>query len=385
MRVLVFVKYYLPAYKAGGPLKSIQGLVDYFGEDIEFSVVAGDRDYGDEQPFPDVEIGRWTKCGDCRVFYTNQMNNKVLAEILQDETWDLLYLQSFFDPQFTIKPLLWWKFGKIKAKQLLVAPRGEFSPGAVQLKAAKKRIYLTVAKWLNFYKGAFWQASSEREKQHILQEISSQANEDNIFVASDIPPKPLPVIDTNETINKDCLRILHLSRVTEMKNLEFVLQTLSELSFPIELNICGPVDAPDYWQRCQEIIKTLPKNIHVNYLGPVEPPQVPQKFASHDVFFLPTRGENFGHVVFESLQNGCPVLISDQTPWQDLGEKKVGWVYPLDDMKPYRQVLSDLHNEPHDDREQRRQTCTRYAEQFISSGDIASSNRLMFESLQNQL
>ena len=31
---------------------------------------------------------------------------------------------------------------------------------------------------------------------------------------------------------------------------------------------------------------------------------------------LPTRGENFGHVIFEAISNGLPSMISDKTPWK---------------------------------------------------------------------
>ena len=43
------------------------------------------------------------------------------------------------------------------------------------------------------------------------------------------------------------------------------------------------------------------------------------------ILLLPTFGENFGHSIFESLINCCPVLISDQTPWKNLSKKGFGW------------------------------------------------------------
>lgn len=46
--------------------------------------------------------------------------------------------------------------------------------------------------------------------------------------------------------------------------------------------------------------------------------------ANH-IFALPTRGENFGHSIFEALAAGRPVLISDQTPWRGLAAEKAGW------------------------------------------------------------
>jgi glycosyltransferase involved in cell wall biosynthesis len=60
------------------------------------------------------------------------------------------------------------------------------------------------------------------------------------------------------------------------------------------------------------------------------------------LFFLPTRGENFGHVISESLQAGCPVLISDQTPWQGLEEKKAGWVNSLLQPERFQAVLQEV-------------------------------------------
>ena len=34
--------------------------------------------------------------------------------------------------------------------------------------------------------------------------------------------------------------------------------------------------------------------------------------------FLPSKGENFGHIIMESLAASTPVIISDLTPWKDL-------------------------------------------------------------------
>ena len=48
-------------------------------------------------------------------------------------------------------------------------------------------------------------------------------------------------------------------------------------------------------------------------------------FNKHHVFLFPTLGENFGHVISEALIGGCPVIISDQTPWRNLEEAQVGW------------------------------------------------------------
>ena len=55
-------------------------------------------------------------------------------------------------------------------------------------------------------------------------------------------------------------------------------------------------------------------------------------------FFFPTLGENYGHVIYEALDSGCPVLISDQTPWRGLSEVGAGWDLPLDKPDLFRQA-----------------------------------------------
>ncbi len=63
--------------------------------------------------------------------------------------------------------------------------------------------------------------------------------------------------------------------------------------------------------------------------------------SGHDLFFLPTLGENFGHVIYEALSAGLPVLLSDQTPWGQVNAQGAGWCFPLDSV----QKLSDQIDE----------------------------------------
>ena len=45
---------------------------------------------------------------------------------------------------------------------------------------------------------------------------------------------------------------------------------------------------------------------------------------------LPSLGENFGYVILEALIAGCPILISDRSPWRDLPQKFAGYDLSLD-------------------------------------------------------
>jgi glycosyltransferase involved in cell wall biosynthesis len=61
---------------------------------------------------------------------------------------------------------------------------------------------------------------------------------------------------------------------------------------------------------------------------------------SYDLFFLPTRGENYGHVILESFLAGTPALIADTTPWRNLEEAGIGWDLALDDEQGF---VSRIH------------------------------------------
>jgi glycosyltransferase involved in cell wall biosynthesis len=76
-------------------------------------------------------------------------------------------------------------------------------------------------------------------------------------------------------------------------------------------------------------------------------------------------GENFGHVILEALGAGCPVVISDQTPWSHLQEKGVGWTLPLDDLSGWRQALQscvDMENAAFTEMSER---ARRFAREFV--------------------
>ena len=55
---------------------------------------------------------------------------------------------------------------------------------------------------------------------------------------------------------------------------------------------------------------------------------------------LPTKHENFGHVIVESWQSGCPVIISDNTPWRNLKSKKIGFDINNSDAYGYIEAIN---------------------------------------------
>ncbi len=111
-----------------------------------------------------------------------------------------------------------------------------------------------------------------------------------------------------------------------MKNFDFALRVLGKVRVPLHYHVYGPIDDRAYWAQCEQLAKDLPNHVQMTHEGIIDHAEVQAMVAQHDLFFLPTRGENFGHVILEALLAGTPPLIADTTPWKNLDAEGAGYV-----------------------------------------------------------
>jgi len=147
---------------------------------------------------------------------------------------------------------------------------------------------------------------------------------------------------------------------------------------PIHFSIFGQVEDRAYWESCLELMDRMPKNVLTTYHGCVPHEQVSEILSGHDLFFLPTRGENFGHAIVESLLAGVPVLISDATPWRQLAEKHVGWDVPLRNMNEFAEKIEIMYDMVHEHIYSMRSSSIQYALSLSKDALIVSKNRGLF-------
>jgi glycosyltransferase involved in cell wall biosynthesis len=377
--ILTFSGFYLPGYKAGGPIRTLVNMVDHLGGEFQFKIVTANRDFGDTKAYPGIKVDDWNRVGKAEVFYLSPQKRYLrdFKRLLCSTEYDILYLNSFFSPHFTIKPLMLRRLRLIPDKPLILAPRGEFSPGALGLKSLKKRVYLLVAKAFGLYRGVVWQASSKHEEADIRRWFGRDAQ---VVVAPNLPPMVHSADELPPKSGKieSCLKIVFLSRISRKKNLDGALEMLKGLKGRVQLNIYGPMEDKVYWAECKKIISNLSENIKVRYCGSVTHDKVGTVMREHDLFFLPTLGENFGHVILEALVAGCPVLISDQTPWRDLEEKGVGWDLPLSKPEMFQEVLQrcvDMNDEEYVKWSERARV---YGLQVSQDDKVVEQNRQLF-------
>lgn len=347
-KVLILAGYYVPSIKGGGPIQSIKNLVDNLSDKFGFYILASDRDLGDEQPFSNIKTDEWVQVGNAKVFYINtkQLTLRRLAKIINAVDYDVLYLNSFFSYKFSIMIMILSKLKLIAPKPIILAPRGQFSKGALGFKSGKKKLYIKITKALGLYKDVTWHATAQTEKEDIEALFGPKAN---IKIAGNLTANYKEFkYDKDIDKNKGELKVVFVSRIHPKKNLKKAIELLKNIEGKIEFNIYGPIEDKAYWSECKTLINKLPDDIKVDYKGVIEHDKIIDIFKQHHVFLFPTLGENFGHVISEALIGGCPVIISDQTPWRELESKQVGWDIDLKDENKFIGVIQncvDLNNE----------------------------------------
>jgi glycosyltransferase involved in cell wall biosynthesis len=330
-KVLVLVDWYLPGYKAGGPIQSVANMVSALGHLVDFSIITFNTDLGEASPYPGIEVNKWTKAPDgTRIFYFSKeaFNFKSLKLLLRSETYDTLYLNSAFSTKLTLTPLFILKYLKQRAK-IVLAPRGMLGPEALEIKSTKKRIFLSLARLINLYGNVIWHASTTLEVEEIKRVFGDSAK---IHIALNLSARNRLALTAKEKKIKEA-RFVYMARVSPKKNLPAVLKAMNLLpkDLKVVFDIYGSNEDPDYWQECEALIRAAPVHVNISYKGGIQHSEVAKTLSQYDFGVLYTKNENFGHTIVEYLSVGLPVVISDKTPWNGLEEKCIGWNAPIAD------------------------------------------------------
>lgn len=333
MKVLVFCEYYLPGFKAGGALRTIANMVDHIGEYCGFDIYCRDRDLGDSRPFNGIINNVWNSESNSRVKYWSGSFQYYISTLfsIKKYDYDYVYVNSLFSIYFSILPVLFYTiFYRLIYSNfnVIIAPRGELSYDALNIKPSRKKNYIYLLKLLRVDRRVVFQASSSVEYADIIKSFPLA----KVIIAPDLPKllSKKPRVERSSTIFK----VVFLARITPIKNLELavrILKLLSDRIGPIDFDVYGPVENKIYWDKCCGLLAENSKNINFTYKGCANPENVEFILSSYDMLALPSKSENYGHVIIESLSVGTPVLIGSNTPWSMVEELSMGWIWREDE------------------------------------------------------
>lgn len=322
-KVMISVDWFPPAFKAGGPIRSAFNLAAFLSEHAEVWVMTSNSDL-DGQVLS-IEPDRWTEVevGDRRIHvrYCSSVDGAVWDQALAKVQPHVLHLNSLFSRNFTQLPLR--RIRKHPQTRVVLAPRGMLGAPALSIKPLKKRVFLSVARAMGWFDKVRWHASTSQEEVEVRQAFPRGG----VCIAQNLP-SVIPA--TNPPRSSEHWNIVVIGRIHRVKNLHFGLEAVLEAhtARSVTINFIGPVEDAGYQQELEDVAARNPA-VNVRFHGGVPPAELGPYFHAAHYLLSSTTQENFGHSIVEAWAHGCPVLISDRTPWRGLEAHNVGWDWPL--------------------------------------------------------
>jgi glycosyltransferase involved in cell wall biosynthesis len=375
-KIVIFIDWYVPAYRAGGPIRSVLNITSTFGDHADFYIITSNKDLGEEQPLKGVKENNWTSVGSTKVMYLNTTNQtterykKLLTEIQPD----VVYFNSLFSKNFTLMPLsLVKKETSLNGVKIILAPRGMLGKGALAIKPLKKKLFFLYVRFTQRFKNITWHASTQQEVNEIQAQFSKNAQ---TVVAENLAMLPQDVKVKSKS-TQDQLKVLFVSRISVKKNLQLVVEAIAKSKHKrnIQLTIIGGVEEEAYFKTIESMLKN--EQIEYHYLGAIPQEQLREQYENSHLFCLPSFHENYGHAIVEALSFGLPILISQHTPWRNLQEKGVGFDLPLE-VSEFTKAIDIFVEMGDEEYANYSKKSIEYSRKILLNPEVVEANRKLF-------
>ena len=310
MKILHVVPTYVPAWRYGGPIRSVHNLCRALvarGHDVH--VYTTSVDGPDDLP---VLTGKPVDVDGVKVWYFPVRFRRLcwsptMKRTLNDQiaTFDFVHLHSIF---------LWPTWAAARAAErarvpYCVAPRGMLVQDLVARKSAwLKRTWLALIERHTLERAAFLHATSELEAEEAhrfgYRLPPTVVVPNGVEIEQDLvtPASPIPGISAGQK------RLLFLGRVNWKKGLDRLIPALKQMP-NAQLLIAGN-DEEGYRNKLEVLAKQEGVYDRVRFLGMVDGAVKTALLRDVDLLVLPSYSENFGNVVLEAWAAACPVAVT---------------------------------------------------------------------------
>lgn len=122
--------------------------------------------------------------------------------------------------------------------------------------------------------------------------------------------------------------LLFVGRIYPVKALDRLIQAFAMVPFELrkewQLRIVGP-DQAGHKECLEAIVKSMELGGGVVFAGPKFGDELNAEYDTCDCLALVSHTENFGATIVDAMAHGKPVITSENTPWQEVVERRCGW------------------------------------------------------------
>lgn len=306
MRILHVVPTYVPAWRHGGPIRSVHGLCKALaarGHEVTVFTTDVDTDglvpVGRAAPLDGVEV-RYFPVGVPRRLYRSPAMGAALAERMSG--FDLVHLHSVF---------LWPTSAAARAAEragvpYLLAPRGMLVADLLRRRGRwRKALWIRLAERRTIATAAGLHVTSDLEAEE-ARRLGLPLPPVHV-VANGIQPEPPP---DGAAPPFSGPFLLFLGRVSWKKGLDRLIPALSRVP-GVLLAIAGNDE-----EGCRPKLERLAMEVgvadRVRFLGPVHGAEKAALLHRAAALVLPSYSENFGNSALEAMAAGRPVVVTPE-------------------------------------------------------------------------
>ncbi|MEK9154613.1 MAG: glycosyltransferase [Patescibacteria group bacterium] len=319
MKILHIVPTYLPAYRYGGPIKTVhelnKRLVKNGAEVIVYTTNI------DGKGVLDVPLGKEVIIDGVKVYYFpitfrlwqySYLLHRILAKNVKN--FDLIHITSVFLSASTLGAYYAKKFNK----PYIISPRGSLMREPLKRKSSfLKRVYIYLIEKKNLAGAAAIHFTVEIEKDEYLKNnfpFKKAIIIPNGLDAEEFEEKRIPLGFFREKFNIpfDKKNVLFLGRLSWKKGFDTLIPAFSKVieKEPKTILTIAGGDDENYKKEIEKLIKKYNIKNQVIFTGMLLGDDKISAYQDSNVFVLPSYAENFGQAVVESMACGLAVVVT---------------------------------------------------------------------------
>ncbi|MEO5732018.1 MAG: glycosyltransferase [Byssovorax sp.] len=324
LRILHATPSFAPAYRYGGPVRSVEGLVvelARLGVDVRVLTTDSHR-----EERLDVGPG-WQQWRGVPVRYLRRRAMPDLAPAYPWEAYrearraDVIHVMSFFSAPSMVGLIA----GELAGRAVVLSPRGMLEAAALALASSRKKRAWIAAFGPFLRRTAIFHATSAEESESITRALGEGVRVRVVPNGTDLEPRERA--DARKRAAAPRIVVGALGRIHPIKGLDRLIEAaaiLRDRGLDVELQLAGPTQDEDHRAALERLAARLSLGARVRFPGELHGEAKLDFLAGCRVLCLPSHSENFGNVVVEALASLTPVVAAHGTPWAELEARGAG-------------------------------------------------------------